>query len=577
MKLCPQCDTGYPDSAATCPTHGGPLHEIRDLKPGMLIRKTYRIERLLGKGGMGAVYLARHELMDAQRALKFLSSDLTADEAFTRRFLREGRMLRQVRHKNVVDCGDPERAEDETLFFAMEFVDGPDLRGVLQACPLDVAEALEIARGIAQGLGAAHALGMVHRDIKPENILMASDKTGWVPKIADFGIVATAETSTVYKTTRGSLLTPPYAAPEQWRGTRASELDGRTDLYALGGVLFEMLTGQTVFDAESYEGWLYQHMETPPRLASSLRPELARWKGLDALLLRLLAKDREKRPKDVAELVQLLDSISEAPPETRRVTVVEQVPPHAATVLLPDPPVPSQASVGQVQRISPDQEPAAEPAKLKKKARWRWEFLIFFVVAMVFFISWYDNKQKQDQAAAELPLQTAPESQPQQPANTNPSSRKTDTVALYRRAVALDQKGNQKEAAPLYDQACTGGNGNACEELGMFYMAGSGVPQDPSRARDSFSLACDAGNAEGCNNLGIAYEYGGEGQQDYSRAVALFTKACHGGSAAGCLDLGSMYRDGRGVATDPDKAREFLAKSCSMGNENGCQAAKQLP
>jgi len=259
MKYCPQCQTGFPDDATTCATHGVLLSEIRDLRPGMLIRKTYRIVRLLGKGGMGAVYLAQHELMDAPRALKFLSSDLTADEAFTRRFLREGRMLRQIRHKNVVDCGDLERAEDESLFFAMEFVDGPDLRGLLTASgPLETPVALGIAREIAEGLGAAHALGMVHRDIKPENVLMARDGTRWVPKIADFGIVATVETSTVYKSTRGSLLTPPYAAPEQWRGTRASELDGRTDLYALGGVVFEMLTGQTVFDAENYEGWLFQ-------------------------------------------------------------------------------------------------------------------------------------------------------------------------------------------------------------------------------------------------------------------------------------------------------------------------------
>jgi len=277
-------------------------------------------------------------LMDAPRALKFLSHELNNDEAFTRRFLREGRMLRQVRHKNVVDCGDLERAEDERLFFAMEFVDGPDLRGLMHEVGgrLDVAEALAIARGIAEGLGAAHALGMVHRDIKPENVLMARDptardKSGWVPKIADFGIVATVESSTVYKTTRGSLLTPPYAAPEQWRGTRASELDGRTDLYALGGVLFEMLTGQTVFEAENYEGWLFEHMQTPPRPPSSLRTELAGWKGLDALVLRLLAKNREDRPRDVAELLGLLDAVRPtAPerqptvPEIRQVTRVEE-------------------------------------------------------------------------------------------------------------------------------------------------------------------------------------------------------------------------------------------------------------
>ena len=131
MKHCPQCSTGYPDSLAACPTHGVPLNEIRDLKPGMVIHHSYRIVRKLGQGGMGAVYLAQHTLMDEPRALKFLSAELSSDQAFTARFLREVRTLRQIRNRNVVDCGDLERAEDDSLFFSMEFVDGPDLRRFL--------------------------------------------------------------------------------------------------------------------------------------------------------------------------------------------------------------------------------------------------------------------------------------------------------------------------------------------------------------------------------------------------------------------------------------------------------------
>jgi serine/threonine protein kinase/sugar lactone lactonase YvrE len=310
MKICPQCETGYHDSHTTCPTHGGMLSEIRDLRPGMLIRDTYRIKSKLGKGGMGAVYLAQQTLLDEPRALKFLSQDLSEDEAFTSRFLREVRTLRQIRNKNVVDCGDPERAEDGSLFFSMEFVDGPNLRDYLKTAsrPFDVRLALHIVRGIAEGLGAAHAKGMVHRDIKPENILMAKEVEIWIPKIADFGIVATKESS--HQTRTGSaLLTMAYAAPEQWTGTRAAELDGRTDLYALGGVLFEMLTGQCVFDAENYHGWAQMHMHTAPTAPSSLRPDLKKWKGLDALVLRLLAKDRNDRPQSVAELLTLLDAV----------------------------------------------------------------------------------------------------------------------------------------------------------------------------------------------------------------------------------------------------------------------------
>jgi WD40 repeat protein len=311
MKICPHCTTGFHDSVTTCPTHGGLLSEIRDLKPGMMIRDTYLIQKKLGKGGMGSVYLATHTLLDEPRALKFLSQDLSEDESFTGRFLREVRTLRSLRNRNVVDCGDPERAEDGSLFFSMEFVDGPTLRDFMKTAPkpFDVRLALEIMRGIAEGLGAAHSKGVVHRDIKPENILMARDGAAWVPKIVDFGIVATKETGNQTRT--GSmLLTMSYAAPEQWMGMRAAELDGRTDLYALGGVLFEMLTGRTAFDAENYHEWAQKHMNTPAPAPSSLRPDLALWKGLDALVLRTLAKDVNERPRDVAELLSLLSAIT---------------------------------------------------------------------------------------------------------------------------------------------------------------------------------------------------------------------------------------------------------------------------
>jgi serine/threonine-protein kinase len=379
LKTCPQCDTGYPDSHTTCPTHGLLLNEIRDLKPGMVIHQSYRIIRKLGQGGMGAVYLAQHTLMNEPQALKFLSSELSHDEAFTARFLREVRTLRQIRHKNVVDAGNLEPAEDGTLFFSMEYVDGPDLRAFLRdpqshsaedhaalkghdfsraandpkeapalaaegsfssispispnfsassAGALPVPLALSIARQIAEGLGAAHAKGMVHRDIKPENILMARDAAAWLPKIADFGIVATKESSTAYTRTGGTLLTMAYAAPEQWRGTPAASLDGRTDLYALGGLLYEMLTGQTPFHAENYEGWSRQHQTTPPQPPSTLRPDLANWQGLDALLLRLLAKDRNDRPKDVDELLSLLDEVRLVPPKAHRETVAIEFGPH---------------------------------------------------------------------------------------------------------------------------------------------------------------------------------------------------------------------------------------------------------
>jgi eukaryotic-like serine/threonine-protein kinase len=199
----------------------------------------------------------------------------------------------------------------------MEYVDGPGLRQALAESPFGVERALQIARGIALGLGAAHANGIVHRDVKPENILLAREGGGpETPKLLDFGIASMKETATAVSRTRGLMLTPEYAAPEQWKGMPSEELDGRVDLYALGGLLHEMLTGQTSFHSHSTEGWMYQHL-TEPVAPSRLRAELALWEGLNALVLRLLAKDREDRPANVAEFVRQLDAVHRKTPGSK--------------------------------------------------------------------------------------------------------------------------------------------------------------------------------------------------------------------------------------------------------------------
>jgi serine/threonine protein kinase len=315
MKICPWCEAGYPDELTHCPRHGGLLSEIRDLKPGMLVRNTYRIVRKLSQGGMGHVYLAQQILLNEPQVLKFLSNELGRNREWTDRFLREIRALRQIRHKNVVYAGNLEPAEDGALFFSMEFVNGPDLMEFYRRAPkpFDVALALELIRGVAEGLGAAHAAGIVHRDIKPENILIACEGGSLIAKIADFGIVATKGNSRLTQSGT-TLMTPQFAAPEQWLGIPTAELDGRTDLYALGGVLFEILTGQCAFQAENFHAWAQQHLHAQPPAPSSLRPELKEWRGLDEWVLRLLAKNRDDRPRDVGEALRLLDGIVHVTP-----------------------------------------------------------------------------------------------------------------------------------------------------------------------------------------------------------------------------------------------------------------------
>src|SRR5215472_11660314 len=221
MKTCPVCDATYPAENTTCPTDGALLIATHEFIPGRMVRGKYLIVRKLGQGGMGVVYEAEHQMLGGHVALKFLAPELSRNPQFVKRFRNEARAAYQLRHPNIVEVTDLDQDEDGSLFIAMEYVNGPSLRMLLREAkvPLPVDRALGIARGIASGLVAAHERGAVHRDIKPENILLSVDAKRRVEaKVLDFGIAAMTENITDLSRTRGLLLTPEYASPEQWRG-----------------------------------------------------------------------------------------------------------------------------------------------------------------------------------------------------------------------------------------------------------------------------------------------------------------------------------------------------------------------
>ena len=314
MKLCPICLSEYSDEHTTCPSDNARLIETKEWQPGQMVANNkYLIVAKIGRGGMGTVFKASHVALDEIRALKLMDPQFARDPQFVARFRNEAKAARRLSHPNAVHVDDLDQSDDGSLFIAMEFVDGVSLRQLLTATkgPIQLARALSITRCIADALGAAHALGMVHRDIKPDNILLGRDASGReIPKLADFGIVAIREAA--LQSLR-SPMTPAYASPEQRQGMKASELDGRADLYALGMTLYEMLTGRLPFDAHTEEDWKRAHLEETPLPPSTYSRELEGKADVDNLVLQLLAKDREMRPADANALIRELNLI-EAPP-----------------------------------------------------------------------------------------------------------------------------------------------------------------------------------------------------------------------------------------------------------------------
>jgi serine/threonine-protein kinase len=442
MKLCPLCDTAYPNHHTNCPTDGAMLIESRELEPGTVVRSKYRIGRVLGRGGMGTVYLAQHLLLDQPRALKFMSAELSQDPKFLKRFCLEAMAATKLRHPNVIEVVDLDQAEDGSPFIAMEYAEGAGLRQAMADAPFPVERALSIARGVALGLALAHDEGVIHRDIKPENILLAK-KPGKpeVPKILDFGIAAMKESATAVSHTRGLMLTPEYASPEQWKGTPAGQLDGRVDLYALGGVLYEMLTGRTSFHAHNTEGWLYQHLQVAPEAPSKVRPDLAGWNGLDELVLRLLEKDCDRRTASAEQFVRELDAVRSGKTQV----LVEHPQTIAKTSLEKSPDAVLAVPISTVDQARPALVPAPpedrsavvqEPKAIAGKRAGKWQLIgaaCALLIAIATYILWLrfqpshaaQNSQPQEfNATSNIPStlgsrSKAPQSSPvQQPVRT---------------------------------------------------------------------------------------------------------------------------------------------------------------
>ncbi len=260
----------------------------------------YRIARFIRKGGMGAVYEAVQLSLDRRVALKFVARELGADERFRERFRREARAGAAIDHPNILPVYEAGELPDGTLFLALRFVDGPDLRRLLQDDgPLGAAEAVAILTQVGNALDAAHDRGLIHRDVKPANVLLERHGSGWHAFLADFGLAKpNAEASE--QTLPGEMLgTVDYMAPEQIEG---GQLDRRADVYSFGCMVYRCLTGEPPYKRETRAATLLAHANAPrpiPSRAVAGLPE-----PLDVVVARALEKDPSKRAASAGALMR---------------------------------------------------------------------------------------------------------------------------------------------------------------------------------------------------------------------------------------------------------------------------------
>ncbi|HKX27546.1 MAG TPA: protein kinase [Blastocatellia bacterium] len=269
----------------------------------------YRLVEMLGAGGMGEVYLAIEEPVGRKVAIKLMLAGL--DVGYLQRFNDERKALASLNQRNIVTMFASGQV-DNRHYFVMEHLEGESLRARMSREPIPQPEIAEITRQICDALNAAHNRGIVHRDIKPENIFLSRDDDGRLVKILDFGI-ATLKESDTRTTARAVIGTGPYLSPEQARGASRQEIDGRADIYSLGLVVYEMLTGVTAFTASDPIGYLHLHVKTLPPCPSERAPAAGIGAAVDQVVMKALAKDPSERFPTARDFARSLKEAVERP------------------------------------------------------------------------------------------------------------------------------------------------------------------------------------------------------------------------------------------------------------------------
>ncbi|MCP3098655.1 protein kinase [Myxococcus sp. K15C18031901] len=344
MPRCPRCQSEYGEGVVYCALDGVPLLP-------MVLEGRYRLLSQLGEGGMGVVYLGEHLGLGKRVAVKVLRGELSRDETFRQRFEQEAVAASQIGHEHIVDVTDLGRAPSGELYYVMELLTGQSLGSLLRhEHRLPLGRAVHILAQVCRALEAAHSRGIIHRDVTPQNVMVLSreGRPDFV-KVVDFGLSKLSGRQGKKLTETGAILgTADYVAPEQVKG---DAVDTYTDVYALGVLTYELLTGTPPFQAENTFATMLLHLEAPVEPPSRRSPESGLPTAVDALVLQALAKEPHERPTMAhyrAELEALVPSAQKHASARARVT--------------PSAPTPAPRPV----------HPRAPPKRGTAPKRWRW-------------------------------------------------------------------------------------------------------------------------------------------------------------------------------------------------------------
>ncbi len=361
-KICPTCGTEYPANERFCPRDGTALRSQgggTDLV-GSIIAERYHVLKKLGEGGMGQVYLAEHVKMGRKSAVKVMNPGMVNDADAISRFNREAANASRINHPNVAGIYDFGETPEGLIYLAMEFIEGESLTSLVEKNgALPPLRAADIAKQAADGLQVAHEMGIVHRDLKPDNIMIAKNRDGSdCVKVVDFGIAKAAGAENQKVTKTGLVVgTPEYMSPEQLAGDK---LDGKSDIYSLALVAYNMLTGKLPFEGETAQESMIMRLTDDPRPLSMTKPDTSWPPEVQAVMAKALQRKREDRydsaskfgialyqavehmPRGAAagatQMIGAMDgatAIVAAPPKTRMDPAAAQPVPVATTAASP--------------------------------------------------------------------------------------------------------------------------------------------------------------------------------------------------------------------------------------------------